>query len=27
LKFFGKEFVKIHDSHKIQINLSDLDNN
>ena len=27
LKFFEKEFVKIHDSHKIQVNLSDLDKN
>ena len=27
LKFFGKEFVKLHDSHKIQVNLSDLDKN
>ena len=26
LKFFEKEFVKLHDSHKIQVNLSDLDN-
>lgn len=25
LKFFGKELIKIHDSHKIQANLSDLD--
>ena len=27
LKFFEKEFIKIHDSHKIQVNLSDLDKN
>ena len=27
LKFFGKEFVKLHDSHKIQVNLSDSDKN
>lgn len=27
LKFFEKEFVKLHNSHKIQVNLSDLDNN
>lgn len=27
LKFFGKEFIKLHDSHKIQVNLSDLDKN
>ena len=27
LKFFEKEFVKLHDSHKIQVNLSDLDKN
>jgi hypothetical protein len=27
LKFFWKEFVKLHDSHKIQVNLSDLDKN
>ena len=27
LKFFGKEFVKLHNSHKIQVNLSDLDKN
>ena len=25
LKFFEKEIVKLHDSHKIQVNLSDLD--
>jgi hypothetical protein len=25
LKFFGKEFIQLHDSHKIQVNLSDLD--
>jgi len=25
LKFFEKEFVKLHNSHKIQVNLSDLD--
>jgi len=27
LKFFEKEFVKLHNSHKIQVNLSDLDKN
>lgn len=27
LKFFGKKFVQLHDSHKIQVNLSDLDKN
>ena len=27
LKFFFKEFVKLHNSHKIQVNLSDLDKN
>ncbi len=27
LKFFNKEFVQIHNSNKIQVNLSDLDNN
>ena len=27
LKFFEKEFVQLHNSHKIQVNLSDLDNN
>ena len=25
LKFFEKEFIKLHNSHKIQVNLSDLD--
>ena len=27
LKLFGKKFIKLHDSHKIQVNLSDLDKN
>ena len=27
LKFFGKEFIQLHNSYKIQVNLSDLDNN
>ena len=27
LKFFEKEFVKLHNSHKIQVNLSNLDKN
>ena len=27
LKFFGKDFIKIHNSHKIQVNLSDFDKN
>ena len=27
LKFFGKEFIQLHNSHKIQVNLSDLDKN
>jgi hypothetical protein len=27
LKFFWKEFVKLHDSHKIQVNLPDFDKN
>jgi len=27
IKFFEKEFIKLHNSHKIQVNLSDLNNN
>ena len=27
LKFFKKKFIQLHNSHKIQVNLSDLDNN